>query len=103
MKEKGVFCPDLKSLRQNGINIIILLAVCCVLTLSSKIVSADWNSTFGATGMNGYVSALAIAPDGALYAVGWFTTANGVSANHVAKWDGSSWSALGTGIDSQCC
>jgi cysteine-rich repeat protein len=32
-----------------------------------------------------------------LYVGGWFTTAGGVSANHIAKWDGSTWSALGSG------
>lgn len=36
----------------------------------------------------------------ALYAGGNFTTAGGVSANRIAKWDGSSWSPLGTGMDS---
>ena len=33
-----------------------------------------------------------------LYAGGWFTNAGGVAANCIAKWDGSSWSALGSGI-----
>jgi hypothetical protein len=30
---------------------------------------------------------------------GAFTTAGGVVANHIAKWDGTTWSALGAGID----
>ena len=34
-----------------------------------------------------------------LYAGGDFTTAGGVPANHIAKWNGSAWSALGSGID----
>ncbi|OQB93629.1 MAG: hypothetical protein BWX84_00479 [Verrucomicrobia bacterium ADurb.Bin118] len=34
-----------------------------------------------------------------LYAGGWFTTAGGVAANYIAKWDGSSWSALGSGMN----
>jgi hypothetical protein len=33
-----------------------------------------------------------------LYAGGRFETAGGVSAANIAKWDGSSWSALGSGI-----
>jgi hypothetical protein len=33
-----------------------------------------------------------------LYAGGHFTTAGGVSANNIAKWNGSAWSALGSGI-----
>jgi hypothetical protein len=35
----------------------------------------------------------------ALYAGGIFTTAGGGTANRIARWDGSSWSALGSGMD----
>ena len=38
---------------------------------------------------------------GNLYACGTFTTAGDVAANHVAKWNGSTWSALGTGIEGE--
>ena len=42
---------------------------------------------------------LAVAADGNdLYVGGSFTTAGGVSASNIAKWDGSNWSALGSGI-----
>ena len=34
-----------------------------------------------------------------LYAGGYFTTAGGVPANNIAKWDGSAWSALGSGMN----
>ena len=46
------------------------------------------------------VYALAFDASGNLYAGGGFTTAGGVSANRIAKWDGSSWSALGSGMNS---
>jgi hypothetical protein len=36
--------------------------------------------------------------DNTLYAGGSFTNAGGVSANSVAQWNGSSWSALGSGV-----
>ena len=36
---------------------------------------------------------------GNLYAGGDFATAGGVAANHIAKWDGSAWSALGSGMN----
>ncbi|HCE44270.1 MAG TPA: hypothetical protein DET40_12040 [Lentisphaeria bacterium] len=49
-------------------------------------------------GTNGEVKAIAY-KDGNLYIGGNFTFANNVSANHIAKWDGSNWSALGTGIN----
>ena len=34
-----------------------------------------------------------------LYAGGYFTTAGGVPANNIAKWNGSAWSALGSGYE----
>jgi hypothetical protein len=45
-----------------------------------------------------YVSAIAVDSEGNVYAGGDFSTASGVSANSVAKWDGTSWSALGSGM-----
>ena len=33
-----------------------------------------------------------------LYAGGYFTMAGGVVVNNMAKWDGSAWSALGSGM-----
>jgi hypothetical protein len=44
------------------------------------------------------VNALVMLPNGDLVAGGQFTTAGGVSVNHIARWDGTSWSALGTGM-----
>ena len=49
------------------------------------------------TGMNYEVMALAVSGTN-LYAGGWFTTAGGVAVNRIAKWDGSAWSALGSGM-----
>ena len=48
-------------------------------------------------GVNGNVYALTVYDDGsgpALYAGGRFTTAGGVTVNHIARWDGTAWSAL---------
>lgn len=49
-------------------------------------------------GVDGYVEALAVMPNGDLVAGGFFTCASGVSANAVARWDGTSWSSLGSGV-----
>jgi hypothetical protein len=52
--------------------------------------------------MNNTVHALIVFDDGtgpALYAGGSFTTAGGVAVNRIARWNGQSWSALGTGMD----
>ena len=35
---------------------------------------------------------------GELIAAGDFTTAGGVEARHIARWNGTNWSPLGTGI-----
>jgi hypothetical protein len=45
----------------------------------------------------GKVNALAYA-NGQLYAGGTFTNAGGITANRIAKWNGTSWSALGSGL-----
>jgi hypothetical protein len=48
----------------------------------------------------GYVRALAVDGSGNVYAGGYFTTAGGVAGtNCIAKWNGSIWSALGTGMN----
>src|SRR6266568_2956678 len=45
-----------------------------------------------------YVFALAVSGTD-LYAAGNFTNAGGSAANNIAKWDGSNWSALGSGFN----
>jgi hypothetical protein len=47
---------------------------------------------------NATVYALASDSSGNLYAGGYFTTAGGVTANYIAKWNGTQWSSLGTGM-----
>ena len=44
-------------------------------------------------------SALAVLANGDLVAGGQFTTAGGVTANNIARWDGTSWSALGSAMN----
>lgn len=49
--------------------------------------------------VNAYVGALALRSNGELIAGGSFTAAGGVPASNVARWNGSTWSALGAGTD----
>jgi len=58
-----------------------------------------WNSlgTGAGNGVNGAVSALAVASNGEVYVGGYFNRAGGVAANKVAKWNGTAWTSLGTG------
>jgi hypothetical protein len=47
-----------------------------------------------------YVYALAVV-DNILYAGGDFTTAGGIAAKYIAKWDGTNWSAMGSGMNNR--
>ncbi len=60
-----------------------------------------WDSSFP-LGANNTVFALAVSGSD-LYAGGDFTSIGGVSANHIAKWSGSThtWSPLGLGVDNR--
>jgi formylglycine-generating enzyme required for sulfatase activity/murein DD-endopeptidase MepM/ murein hydrolase activator NlpD len=59
---------------------------------------SNWSAGFANNGPNGWVYALAVSGTD-LYAGGEFTTAGGVPANRIAKWNGSAWSALGGGTN----
>ncbi len=62
---------------------------------------ATW-SPLGAGVTAGYpmgVAALAVDSSDNLYAGGDMDTAGGLPVNHIARWDGANWSALGSGLD----
>jgi hypothetical protein len=73
---------------------------------------AQWNGSSwsalgsGVSGAGYYVSGYAYGPSvnalavwgGTLYAGGSFTNAGGIAASCIAQWNGSSWSALGSGL-----
>src|ERR1039458_9704076 len=62
-----------------------------------------WGAVLGGAGGRGgdgygaYVNALAVSGSN-VYAGGDFTMAGGSAANDIAQWNGSTWSALGSGI-----
>jgi len=59
-----------------------------------------WSVIGSATAGTNWVRALAVGPDGSLYVGGTFLNWNGIAnADYIAKWDGSAWSALGTGMN----
>jgi hypothetical protein len=61
---------------------------------------ADWISmNSGLPGTNGSVHALAVDASGNLYVGGNFTIVTSVEATRIAKWDGSTWSSLSSGMD----
>lgn len=65
---------------------------------------ASWDGTswspVGAVGAgNVTIQDIAVAPNGDIYVCGSFTSIGGVAANYIAKWNGSTWSALGSGLN----
>jgi hypothetical protein len=61
--------------------------------------SAWANLGSGGPDPGGHVYDLAVAPDGTLIAVGDFASMGGVAnTNRIAKWDGSTWSSVSSGI-----
>jgi hypothetical protein len=58
-----------------------------------------WWDGFGSPGVARRVLAMAVY-DGALIVAGDIQSAGGVPVNFIAKWDGASWSALGSGLNS---
>lgn len=55
----------------------------------------------GGSSTFGQVASLAFLPNGDLVAGGTFTQAGGAPANRLARWNGTSWSPLGSGVDSR--
>ncbi len=58
-----------------------------------------WSPAFAPAGPDNTVYAMAADGSGNVYVGGLFTSAGGVTVNRVAKWNGSYWSALGTGME----
>ena len=66
----------------------------------SQLTNDNWVGMGGVPGVEGKVNAT-VWHNGMLYIAGVFTTAGGVAANGVAKWDGERWSPLGEGVDDE--
>src|SRR5689334_10506124 len=66
---------------------------------SDSFSDANWMSMGGLPGANGEVYAAAADDSGNLYIGGGFTRVGGVLATNIAKWNGSTWSPLGAGMN----
>ncbi|AKU98197.1 hypothetical protein AKJ09_04861 [Labilithrix luteola] len=55
-----------------------------------------WNKTTWSevASFDGWVKSLDVAPDGTIYAAGWFSKVGATDAPYVAKFDGTTWSAF---------
>ncbi len=60
---------------------------------------ADWTSLGKVPGADGVVNVIAVDAGGTVYVGGDFNVMVDVVANHIAKWDGTTWSALGSGMN----
>ena len=61
-----------------------------------------WSNAIGQPGANNRVWSMQTHDDGfgeALFVSGDFTSIEGTSASRIAKWDGSAWSTLGSGLN----
>lgn len=92
----------------------IILATCAAISIAAKAIAGEpcleWSSGFEAIGLTrgadtseheSYCYAIAEFNDGTgpgLYCGGRFTRAGGTSANGLARWNGSQWTAVGTGF-----
>jgi hypothetical protein len=55
-------------------------------------------SPAGVAGSGAYISDVCIGPNNDLYVSGAFSSAGGISINNIARWNGTTWSGLGTSI-----
>ena len=62
----------------------------------SKYLNGVW-TVIGLSGGNNY-GGMVFSPGGLLYVQGNFTAIDGVAANGIAVWDGTTWKALGSGL-----
>jgi hypothetical protein len=87
-------------------SLVAAIAACCLLwglcaqgEAASTISDADWVSMNTTPSfVRSSVNAIAVDTSGTVYAGGNFTSIGGVAVNNIAKWDGASWSALGSGV-----
>jgi hypothetical protein len=77
-----------------------MIAVIIALLATTRAFSQGWDTTFGSTGPNGIVNAIA-ADHNAVYVGGEFTEIGGIKANNIARWNGSVWEPLGEGVNGE--
>ena len=70
-----------------------------VTTAASNFTDANWSSMNPSfPGTDGSVGAVVLDGSGNLYIGGYFTAVGDTIATNIAKWNGSTWSTLGSGL-----
>ena len=92
------FDPFWKGLQDNNVVLDFTDTVANAQRIAERDENGDWTAL--GTGMTGTVNALVYNTAGDLYAGGAFALAGGiVNTDGVARWDGTAWNAMGTGVD----
>jgi len=81
-----------------GFRSLFLLFVCSPLLGSAAPGDENWDDRIGAPGIQGRPAALSFSGH-ELYVGGYLTSAGDVPVRNIAKWDGTNWSALGSGVN----
>ena len=86
-------------------NILLIIVLTCL--VKNNVTAQEWSalgSGMSVTGCYGCESAIITTLaeyNGELYAGGHFDTAGGIPAKNIARWNGTNWSALGSGVNGQ--
>lgn len=80
-------------------NILLLIVLSCF--IRNNLSGQYWSTLGTGVGWNYYYSSVnsLASHNGELYAGGNFSTAGSVSVNNIAKWNGTTWSDVGNGIE----
>lgn len=81
-----------------GVTVALLAPLTWAATSSC---TPQWNNAVGAPGLDQAAGAMVVFDDGsgpALFTGGGFTSAGGIAASRIAKWNGTAWSPLGAGV-----
>lgn len=93
----NMYLPTIAKEGSSGAQLGFLTTVTDFTRIGYRDTDGQWKSM--GTGCNGLVTVLKKGPDGSIYAGGNFTLAGGVANTaYIAKWNGSAWQPLGTGM-----
>ena len=76
----------------------IIIVLACGVTAGGSTASANWSDAFGPPGFSGQARAV-VHHDGEVIVGGTFRWSGSAQVNHITRWDGTRWRALGGGTD----
>ena len=82
-----------------GSSILLVLLLWILIHGHAGVAHAQWRNQFNLMGTDDLIKAIAKDQLGNIYIAGSFRNIGKTSANQIAKWDGSSWAAVGGGVN----